>query len=52
MLLMVLLFGLCVLNAIAWFITTHIKSIKLQMVVAQYISLNNDEAGSVCLSGT
>ena len=43
MLLTALLFGPCILNAVTWFITFWIESIKLQMVVAQYRPLNNDE---------
>ena len=36
-----LLFGPCVLNVIIQFITSQIKSIKLQMVIAQYSPLND-----------
>ena len=43
MLFAVLLFGPCILNAITQFITSWIESIKLQMVIAQYSPLNNEE---------
>ena len=39
----VLLFGSCILNAVTQVITSWIKSIKLQMVIAQYRPLNNGE---------
>ena len=38
-----LLFGPCVLNVIIQFITSQIKSIKLQMLIAQYSPLNDGE---------
>ena len=38
-----LLFGPCILNAVAQFITSQMQSIKLQMVIAQYSPLNNGE---------
>ena len=41
-----LLFDPCILNAITQFITSQIESIKLQMVIAQYSSLN--DGGSEC----
>ena len=43
MLFAALLFGPCILNAVTQVITSWIKSIKLQMVIAQYRPLNNGE---------
>ena len=39
----VLFFGPCILSAISQFVTSWIKSMKLQMVIAQYSPLNNGE---------
>ena len=38
-----LLFGPCILNAIAQFITSQMESIKVQMVIAHYSPLNDEE---------
>ena len=43
MLFVVLLFGPCILNAIAQFITSQTESIKVQMVIAHYSPLNDEE---------
>ena len=43
MLFAVLLFGPCILNAIAQFITSQMESIKVQMVIAHYSPLNDEE---------
>ena len=43
MLFVALLFGPCSLNTITQFMTSWIKSIKLQMIIAQYSPLNDEE---------
>ena len=43
MLFVALLFGPCILNAITQFMTSWIKSIKLQTLIAQYSPLNDGE---------